>query len=272
MSRADLSLRNTPRPASRSAGLRSCGFTLRGMATGRSRSGVAARIGLRWPQKVRLISARANKPASLASPPADSMVSRSSAQASVARSTTSSPALQYQPAICMAGSSKGRAKPRQRRAAHGAETSGRLGPACARGRDGEIDQRHGAEFAVERAGRLDVIGDGEGEDARGDLAWRVDEAFALGAGPVDFDHDIGAAAGWRRRSSARPCGRRRRSGAGWRSRRRSAASSGICSSKAGCGRSTLIHSGCGAGSTAADTAGARKKLAAAMARMPSPPI
>ena len=43
--------------------------------------------------------------------------------------------------------------------------------------------------------RFDVVGDGKGDDARGNLTRRIDETFAFGAGPIDFDHDKGASAG-----------------------------------------------------------------------------
>ena len=61
--------------------------------------------------------------------------------------------------------------------------------------DGEVHRRYSAEFAVDLAGRLDVVGDGEADDAGGDLARRVDEALVCGARPVNFDQNIGAAAG-----------------------------------------------------------------------------
>ena len=61
-------------------------------------------------------------------------------------------------------------------------------------RNGEIDERHRAELAVDDAGGLDVVGDGQGDEARGDLARRVDEAVARDARTVDLEHDIGSAA------------------------------------------------------------------------------
>ena len=109
------------------------------------------------------------------------MVSRSSAQASTARSTTSLPALQYQPAICM------------RRIVKGAGEA-EAAAFAAVWRNGEIDERHRAELAVDHAGGLDVVGDGEVDEARGDLAQRVDEPVARDARTVDLEHDIGSAA------------------------------------------------------------------------------
>jgi hypothetical protein len=61
--------------------------------------------------------------------------------------------------------------------------------------DGEIDEMHDAEFAVDLARRLDVVGDVEGDNSRGDLARRVDEAVAVAAGPIDLDHHIRSARG-----------------------------------------------------------------------------
>src|SRR5580658_8032672 len=52
------------------------------------------------------------------------------------------------------------------------------------GGNGEIDQVRSAEFAVDGAGGFDVVGDAEGQNARRDLARRVDEALAGEARPI----------------------------------------------------------------------------------------
>src|ERR1700732_3791731 len=61
--------------------------------------------------------------------------------------------------------------------------------------DGKIHERHRAEFAVDLAVRLDVVGDGMIDDAGGDLARRIEEGIAGRGRPVNFDHDIGAGVG-----------------------------------------------------------------------------
>ena len=146
------------------------------------RSVVAAKIGSRRPQKVRLTSARANRASSPGSPPAVRIVSRSSTHASAARSTISSPGLQYQPAICIGGRVKARGK---------AEAA----PLQATGRDTEIDQRNRAELAVDAARRFDVVGDRIGDDTRRNLTVRIDERLGPIARPVDFDADKGTGLG-----------------------------------------------------------------------------
>ena len=193
------------RAALRRRTARRCAAAARAVALGRRREDRAALAAKCAPDL-----GLANSSASVGIAAGGEHVSRSSAQRQHRPSTTSSPGLQYQPEICITGVSNGRAKPRQRAAAiagHWPWRSVRQGAASS---NGEIDQRHGAEFAVELAGGFDVVGDGEGDDARRDLASALDEALAGDARPVDLDRHIGAAARPGRPKSARPCGRRRR--------------------------------------------------------------
>ena len=146
------------------------------------RSVVAAKIGSRRPQNVRLTSARANRASSPGSPPAVRIVSRSSTQASAARSTISSPGLQYQPAICIGGRVKARAKPRQRRC--------RPRVAILKSTSGTVPNL----LSMRPAG-LTSSADRIGDDTRRDLTVRIDERLGPIARPVDFDADEGAGLG-----------------------------------------------------------------------------
>ncbi len=137
--------------------------------------------------------------------------------------------------------------------------------------DGEVHRRYSAEFAVDLAGRLDVVGNGEADDAGGDLARRVDEALVRGARPVNLDQNIGAADGGfapDQHILARIVGVPPQD----RVIEALSREFGHLHIEGRMGRPTLIHSGNGAGRIAARPAGVRKRLAVPMARIARAPI